>query len=206
MSSAHPTGQRKSSGAGIGQTSARRGRPLGRTTCRLGTSLSSLAARMRAVVPARRSSWLAAEMPRSTTHLTCRSVCRWRRTLASACHNHDRGVRCRRREASDRPTRSWGSTWPSDDPDACFPEHLARGADDGVDLFFDNVGGRQLTLALSVLRDFGSVVLRGSNSGYASRDDPDAGADLTAAVLKRATLARLRRQRPLCAPADPDSD
>jgi NADPH-dependent curcumin reductase CurA len=32
-----------------------------------------------------------------------------------------------------------------------FSEHLQRAAGEGVDVFFDNVGGRQLTLALSVL-------------------------------------------------------
>jgi NADPH-dependent curcumin reductase CurA len=55
-------------------------------------------------------------------------------------------------------------------------------------VFFDNVGGRQLTLALSVLKDHGSVVLCGSVSSYARPDDPDAGADLTDAVFKRITL------------------
>ena len=59
---------------------------------------------------------------------------------------------------------------------------------DGVDLFFDNVGGRQLTLALSVMNNYGNVVLCGSVSGYARADDPDAGADLGLAVFKRITL------------------
>jgi NADPH-dependent curcumin reductase CurA len=69
-----------------------------------------------------------------------------------------------------------------------FPDNLKRVARGGVDLFFDNVGGRQLTQALSVFKDFGTVVLCGSISGYAHPDDPDAGADLTAAVTKRITL------------------
>ncbi len=72
--------------------------------------------------------------------------------------------------------------------DPAFPDNLARAAGDGVDVFFDNVGGRQLTLALSVLNNYGRVVLCGSVSSYASPDDPDAGADLRAAVFKRITL------------------
>jgi NADPH-dependent curcumin reductase CurA len=69
-----------------------------------------------------------------------------------------------------------------------FPGNLAQAAGDGIDVFFDNVGGRQLTLALSVLNNFGRVVLCGSVSSYASPDDADAGADLRDAVFKRITL------------------
>lgn len=58
----------------------------------------------------------------------------------------------------------------------------------GVDLFYDNVGGSQLTLALSVMRNYGTVVLCGSVSSYARPDDPDARADLRDAVFKRITL------------------
>jgi NADPH-dependent curcumin reductase CurA len=72
--------------------------------------------------------------------------------------------------------------------DASFAEHLHQAAGHGVDLFFDNVGGRQLTLALSVLKDYATVVLCGSVSSYARPQDQDAGADLTDAVLKRTTL------------------
>jgi NADPH-dependent curcumin reductase CurA len=55
-------------------------------------------------------------------------------------------------------------------------------------VYFDNVGGRQLTAALAVLRNYGRVVLCGSVSSYARPDDPDAGADLRDAVFKRITL------------------
>jgi NADPH-dependent curcumin reductase CurA len=72
--------------------------------------------------------------------------------------------------------------------DPAFPEHLAQAAGEGIDLFFDNVGGRQLTLGLSVLKNYGNVVLCGSVSSYARPDDPDAGADLRDAVFKRITL------------------
>jgi NADPH-dependent curcumin reductase CurA len=72
--------------------------------------------------------------------------------------------------------------------DPAFPEHLRSAAGEGIDVFFDNVGGRQLTLALSVLKNYGLVVLCGSVASYARPDDPDAGADLRDAVFKRITL------------------
>ena len=72
--------------------------------------------------------------------------------------------------------------------DPAFPERLRQAAGEGIDLFFDNVGGRQLTLALSVLKNHGRVVLCGSVSSYARPDDPDAGTDLRDAVFKRITL------------------
>jgi hypothetical protein len=72
--------------------------------------------------------------------------------------------------------------------DAAFAEHLAKAAGDGFDLFFDNVGGAQLTLGLSAMKDFGLVVLCGSVSGYAAAGERDALSDLRAAVFKRVTL------------------
>jgi NADPH-dependent curcumin reductase CurA len=52
-----------------------------------------------------------------------------------------------------------------------FPQLLKQVAGEGIDVFFDNVGGRQLTLALSVMKNYGMVVLCGAVSGYA-RPDP----------------------------------
>ena len=72
--------------------------------------------------------------------------------------------------------------------DPAFPDQLREAAGDGIDIYFDNVGGRQLTLALSVLRNFGRAVLCGSVSSYARPDDPAGGADLTEAVFRRITL------------------
>jgi NADPH-dependent curcumin reductase CurA len=72
--------------------------------------------------------------------------------------------------------------------DPAFPGQLEQAAGDGIDLFFDNVGGRQLTLALSVMNNHRMVVLCGQVSSYARADDPDGRADLRAAVFKRITL------------------
>ncbi|HTT51492.1 MAG TPA: NADP-dependent oxidoreductase [Streptosporangiaceae bacterium] len=69
-----------------------------------------------------------------------------------------------------------------------FAQQLRQAAGPGADVFFDNVGGRQLTLALSVLKHYGRVVLCGSVSSYARPDDPAGAADLTAAVCRRITL------------------
>jgi NADPH-dependent curcumin reductase CurA len=72
--------------------------------------------------------------------------------------------------------------------DPAFPDQLVTAAGDGFDIFFDNVGGRQLTLALSVMKHYGNVVLCGQVSSYADPNRPDAGADLHDAVFKRITL------------------
>ncbi len=72
--------------------------------------------------------------------------------------------------------------------DPAFPDRLTEAAGDGFDLFYDNVGGRQLTLALDVMKDFATVVLCGSVGSYASADNADALCDLRAAVFKRLTL------------------
>src|SRR5581483_11624518 len=39
--------------------------------------------------------------------------------------------------------------------DPAFPGLLEQAAGEGLDLFYDNVGGRQLTLALSVMKNYG---------------------------------------------------
>jgi NADPH-dependent curcumin reductase CurA len=91
-------------------------------------------------------------------------------------------------DRTDHALQVLGADAAVDYRDPAFPELLAQAAGDGVDLFFDNVGGRQLTLALSVLKNHGNVVLCGSVSGYVRPDAPDAGADLRNAVFKRITL------------------
>jgi NADPH-dependent curcumin reductase len=89
---------------------------------------------------------------------------------------------------TDHAVQVLGADAALDYRDPAFPESLEQAAGQGVDLFYDNVGGRQLTLALSVMKNYGHVVLCGQVSSYASADDPDARADLRAAVFKRITL------------------
>ncbi len=85
--------------------------------------------------------------------------------------------------------------------DPAFPQNLQQAAGDGIDLFYDNVGGRQLTVGLSVMKNHANVVLCGSVSSYASADDPDARSDLRDAVFKRITLAGVHRRRLLRRPS-----
>jgi len=92
------------------------------------------------------------------------------------------------KDRTDHAVRVLGADIAVDYRDPAFPENLVQAAGDGIDLYYDNVGGRQLTLALSVLKNYGHVVLCGSVSSYARPDDPDAGADLRDAVFKRITL------------------
>ena len=92
------------------------------------------------------------------------------------------------RQRTDHARQVLGADAAVDYRDPAFAERLREAAGGGIDVFFDNVGGRQLTLALSVLRNFGRVVLCGSVSSYARPDDPDARADLRDAVFKRITL------------------
>jgi NADPH-dependent curcumin reductase CurA len=92
------------------------------------------------------------------------------------------------KQRTDHAVQVLGADAAVDYRDPAFPEHLAEAAGEGIDVYYDNVGGRQLTLALSVLKNYGHVVLCGSLSSYASPDDPDARADLRDAVFKRITL------------------
>ncbi|GAA5105219.1 NADP-dependent oxidoreductase [Nocardia iowensis] len=63
---------------------------------------------------------------------------------------------------------------------------LAAAAPEGVDVYFDNVGGAHLQAALSVLNTFGRVALCGAISGY---NHPAPGPDnLNLAIRKRITL------------------
>jgi NADPH-dependent curcumin reductase CurA len=105
---------------------------------------------------------------------------------------------------TDHAEQVLGTNIAVDYRDPAFLERLRRAAGEGIDLLFDNVGGRQLTLVLSVLKNHGSVVLCGSVSSYARPDDPEAGADLRDAVFKRITMRGYIVKRLLLAAAVSD--
>ncbi|WP_330292681.1 NADP-dependent oxidoreductase [Streptomyces sp. NBC_00576] len=65
---------------------------------------------------------------------------------------------------------------------------LARLAPDGVDVYFDNVGGEQLAAALHALRTGGRVALCGMMSQFGGDRRPADINQLIQAVLKRLTL------------------
>jgi NADPH-dependent curcumin reductase CurA len=65
---------------------------------------------------------------------------------------------------------------------------LAEAAPNGIDVYFDNVGGDHLQAALDVMNNHGRIVLCGAISGY-NDDEPTPGPNnLTLALTKRLTL------------------
>ena len=77
---------------------------------------------------------------------------------------------------------------------AAFDHHdgvargLAEAAPEGVDLFFDNVGGEHLEAAIGALRVHGRAALCGSISGYNAVEPPPGPRNLGLMVGKRLTL------------------
>ncbi len=59
---------------------------------------------------------------------------------------------------------------------------------DGIDVYFDNVGGSHLEAAIDRMNDFGRVVLCGMTSIYNATRPPRAPRNLVSAIPKRLTL------------------
>jgi NADPH-dependent curcumin reductase CurA len=79
--------------------------------------------------------------------------------------------------------------------DAAFDYHdgpvrtrLKEAAPDGIDVYFDNVGGEHLEAAISALRPYGRVAMCGAISAYNATDAPSGPNNLSLAVGKRLTL------------------
>jgi NADPH-dependent curcumin reductase CurA len=79
--------------------------------------------------------------------------------------------------------------------DACFnykdgspAELLARAAPDGIDLYFDNVGGEHLEAALGALRTYGRVAMCGAISQYNATEPAPGPRNIGLVVGKRLTL------------------
>lgn len=64
---------------------------------------------------------------------------------------------------------------------------LAEAAPDGIDLFFDNVGGWQMVAALHNMRIHGRVSMCGAVSNFGTKDQPSL-AELIEVVLRRVTI------------------
>ncbi len=64
---------------------------------------------------------------------------------------------------------------------------LAQAAPDGIDLFFDNVGGWQMVAALHNMKIHGRVSMCGAVSNFGTSDQPSL-AELIEVVLRRITL------------------
>ncbi len=79
--------------------------------------------------------------------------------------------------------------------DAAFDYHdgpvrrgLAEAAPDGIDVYFDNVGGEHLEAAIGALRRHGRVALCGAISSYNATSPPPGPRNLWLAIGKRLTL------------------
>lgn len=67
-------------------------------------------------------------------------------------------------------------------------DRLAEAAPDGIDVYFDNVGGEQLEAAIARLNLFGRVALCGAISVYNATEPPPGPRNLSLAVGKQLTL------------------
>ncbi|MGC5010811.1 NADP-dependent oxidoreductase [Streptosporangium sp. DT93] len=72
--------------------------------------------------------------------------------------------------------------------DGAVDEQLARVAPDGIDLYFDNVGGDHLRAAIGALRTHGRVAMCGAISAYNATGPVPGPDNLGLAVGKRLTL------------------
>jgi NADPH-dependent curcumin reductase CurA len=72
--------------------------------------------------------------------------------------------------------------------DAPVAEQLRSAAPEGIDVYFDNVGGDHLEAALSRLNRFGRVALCGAISAYNAEQPPAGPRNLGLAITKRLTL------------------
>jgi NADPH-dependent curcumin reductase CurA len=67
-------------------------------------------------------------------------------------------------------------------------EQLRMEAPEGIDVYFDNVGGETLEAALSNLRDHGRIIACGSISGYNELQAPPGPRNLFQIIAKRITM------------------
>jgi NADPH-dependent curcumin reductase CurA len=67
-------------------------------------------------------------------------------------------------------------------------DQLRAAAPEGIDVFFDNVGGEHLQAAISVLRDFGRAALCGAISGYNEEGPVPGPRNMGLVISKRLTL------------------
>ncbi|QWF78074.1 MDR family NADP-dependent oxidoreductase [Amycolatopsis sp. CA-230715] len=83
-----------------------------------------------------------------------------------------------------RETLGFGAAF--DYHDGAVADHLREAAPDGIDVYFDNVGGEQLRAAIEVLKPHGRIVLCGSLAGQTG--DEDGRVDPFPLLAKRITV------------------
>jgi NADPH-dependent curcumin reductase CurA len=72
--------------------------------------------------------------------------------------------------------------------DAPVRHQLRSAAPDGIDVYFDNVGGDHLEAAIGALRKYGRVAMCGAIAHYNETEPPAAPRNLAAAIGKELTL------------------
>ena len=85
-------------------------------------------------------------------------------------------------------TNELGADAAFDYPATPIAERLAEAAPDGIDVYFDNVGGDQLEAAIGALRDFGRASLCGAISQYNAAEPAPGPRNMTLVVGKRLRL------------------
>jgi NADPH-dependent curcumin reductase CurA len=70
-------------------------------------------------------------------------------------------------------------------------EQLQQVAPDGIDVYFDNVGGESLEAALAVLRNYGRIIACGGISGYNAEKPSPGPSNLFNITTKRLTMKGL---------------
>lgn len=70
-------------------------------------------------------------------------------------------------------------------------EHLQQAAPEGIDVYFDNVGGESLTAALTALREHGRIIACGGISGYNQEKPRPGPVNLFNVTTKRLTMKGL---------------
>lgn len=71
---------------------------------------------------------------------------------------------------------------------ADLPEEIRQAAPEGIDMFFDNVGGATLEAMLPLMRDHGRIVVCGMIGDYNDQDNPYPVRTLWQLVVKRLTM------------------
>ncbi len=70
-------------------------------------------------------------------------------------------------------------------------EQLQQAAPDGIDVYFDNVGGESLAAALTVLNNYGRIIACGGISGYNAEKPTPGPSNLFNITTKRLTMKGL---------------
>ena len=73
-----------------------------------------------------------------------------------------------------------------------LPELLRQAAPDGIDVYFDNVGGDHLQAAIGALRNNGRVAMCGAISEYDAEEPPPGPRNLFLLVAKNLTIRGFR--------------